>query len=285
MLLGLDIGERRIVGVVVDGQGAVVRRAVAAVPGATPRDVAGELAAGQTIDALGLALERAGDEAGTLRSIKTTHPPVVCTPGAAAVMAEAWVGAARDSRHAICLTVGDRVLAGILLDGRHWPGAHGFAGSAAWLSLNPVERQDYRKYGGLAAEVSHDGIARRLSWRIQAGDESDVLTRAGDLASITAAHVFDAARAGDGVSISVVRDTAKYIGMALANLALCIDPEVIVLGGNAAMMADLLLEPVRQDFIRRIPPGMIDEVRLVISPLGDDGIAIGAARIAALAHP
>ena len=85
--------------------------------------------------------------------------------------------------------------------------------------MNPVERQDYRRFGSLAAEVSSKGIARRLSWRIQAGDHSAVLERAGDLEAITSAHVFEGARGGDGVSISVVRDTAKYIGMAIANLA------------------------------------------------------------------
>jgi glucokinase len=111
-----------------------------------------------------------------------------------------------------------------------------------------------------------------------------VLERAGDLQSITAAQVFDGARAGDGVSVSVVRDTARYIGMALANLASCIDPEMIVLAGDAATAADLLLEPVRQDYIRRIPPGMVDQVRFVISPLADEGVAIGAARVAALAR-
>jgi hypothetical protein len=72
--------------------------------------------------------------------------------------------------HAVCLHIGDEVFAGLLLDGRPWSGAHGRAGAAAWLALNPVERQDYRKLGSLAAEVSAKGIARRLSWRVQAGD-------------------------------------------------------------------------------------------------------------------
>ena len=199
-------------------------------------------------------------------------------------MAESWAGAARGARHAICLWIGEQVFAGILLDCAPWSGAHGLAGSAAWLALNPVERQDYRKFGSLAAEVSNTGIARRLSWRIQAGDHSAVLERAGDLESITATHVFDGARSGDGVSISVVRDTAKYIGMAVANLASAIDPEIVVLGGAVAAAGDLLLEPVRQECARRLPPGMVEQFRFEISPLGDDGVAIGAARLAALAH-
>ncbi|MEP6918324.1 MAG: ROK family protein, partial [Acidobacteriota bacterium] len=75
-----------------------------------------------------------------------------------------------------------------------------------------------------------------------------------------------------------------YIGMAAANLATAIDPEIIVLGGEAAAAGDLLLDPVRQECARRLPPGMVEPFRLEISPLGEDGVAIGAARLAALAR-
>jgi hypothetical protein len=42
--------------------------------------------------------------------------------------------------------------------------------------------------------------------------------------------------------------------------------------------------PVRQEFARRVPPGMAAQVRLEMAPLGEDGIAIGAARLAMLAR-
>jgi len=282
--LGLDITNERITGVVVAEDGAVVRRVQRAGPEGRLQDVVDELGAGLKIEALGVAIDAETDAADVLKLTGTLPAQHRCTPGAAAIVAEAWVGAARGSQHAVVLKIGERVFAGILLDGQYWPGAHGLAGSAAWLALNPVERQDYRKFGSLAAEVSNKGIARRLSWRIQAGDSSAVLERAGGLELITAAHVFAGARSGDGVSISVVRDTAKYIGMAVANLACCLDPEIVILSGEVAAAGDLLLEPVRQEFARRLPPGMVDQVRLEISPLAEDGVAIGAARIAALAR-
>jgi predicted NBD/HSP70 family sugar kinase len=285
-LLGLDVADGRITGVVVGPDGAVVRRAQRASAEARLQDLVDQLAADLTIEALGVAIDAEPDAAVVvaLERPGALPAPHRCTPGAAAIVAENWVGAARGSRHAVVLKIGERVFAGILLDGRYWAGAHGLAGSAAWLALNPVERQDYRKFGSLAAEVSNKGIARRLSWRIQAGDSSAVLERAGDLESITAMHVFDGARSGDGVSISVVRDTAKYIGMAVANLASCLDPEIVVLSGEVAAAGDLLLEPVRQECARRLPPGMVEQVRLEISPLGEDGVAIGAARLAGLAR-
>ena len=283
--LGLDIASERVTGVVVDADGAVVRRAQRDGAEGSLQGVVDELSAGLSIKAFGVAID-AEPHAAVVLALQppALTPPHQCTPGAAAIVAETWVGAARGARHAVVLKIGERVFAGILLDGRYWGGAHGLAGSAAWLALNPVERQDYRKFGSLAAEVSNKGIARRLSWRIQAGDSSNVLERAGDLESITAMHVFDGARSGDGVSISVVRDTAKYIGMAVANLASCLDPEIVVLSGEVAAAGDLLLEPVRQECARRLPPGMVEQVRLDISPLGEDGVAIGAARIAQLAR-
>jgi glucokinase len=275
--LGLDISDRNVRAIVLDDHGAIVRRLQADAAGA--RSALDELAGAGNYNAVGVAADD-GNHGIDHPLVRLAHG---CRPGAAAVVAESWIGAARGARHAVCLSVGERVLAGILLDGHPWAGAHGLAGSAAWLALNPVERQDYRKFGSLAAEVSNKGIARRLAWRIQAGDHSAVLERAGDLEAITAQHVFDGARSGDGVSISVVRDTAKYIGMAVSNLASAIDPERLVLGGAVAAAGDLLLEPVRQECVRRLPPALVEQFRLEISPLGDDDVAIGAARLALLA--
>jgi predicted NBD/HSP70 family sugar kinase len=286
-LLGIHVADRRVTAVIVDGEGHVLRRAQRT--GGEAAENLNGLVAGiagrEPFDAAGLASELPGIPAGVENASWLPADALqTFTPGDAAVTAECWVGAARGTRHAICLWVGEQVFAGILLDGVPWSGAHGLAGSAAWLALNPVERQDYRKFGSLAAEVSNKGIARRLSWRIQAGDHSAVLERAGDLESITAMHVFDGARSGDGVSVSVVRDTGKYIGMAASNLAVAIDPEIIVLGGESAAAGDLLIDSVRQECARRLPPRMLEQFRFEISPLGDDGVAIGAARLASLAR-
>ena len=85
------------------------------------------------------------------------------------------------------------------------------------------------------------------------------------------------------MSISVVRDTAKYIGMAVANLATMLDPEVIVLGGMIAESGDMMLEPSASNAARRLQPQQAERVRIVLSTLGADAVAIGAARAAARA--
>ncbi|HEY2434531.1 MAG TPA: ROK family protein [Vicinamibacterales bacterium] len=275
--LGLDLSDPACArAVVVDDAGRIVARAV----GGDARDAVHEATSLQPADFGGVAspVEDA--------DVPLSEPRILarCTPGAAAVAAEHWVGAAVGARHAICLHIGDDVFAGLLLDGRPWTGAHNRAGAAAWLAINPVERQDYRRRGSLAAEISSKGIAHRLSWRIQAGDRSRVLELAGgSVDAITGAMVFDGARLGDGVAISVVRDTAKYIGMAVATLAAAIDPEVVVVSGSIAV-ADLMLDAARQECTRRLPPEAMTDLRVEFSTLGADAIALGAARLAQLAR-
>jgi glucokinase len=283
--LGIHLARHGARAVLVGNDGAVLGVAVVESPDLREavREAARQVTKGHRFEMVGMAADPSEliNVAGAMRELgdpRLDNAKVV-NAGAAAVIAEEWVGAARGCRHAICLWIGEDVLAGILLDGNPWRGAHGFAGSAAWLALNPVERQDYRKFGSLAAEVSQKGIARRLAWRIQAGDNSAVLERAGELDAITATHVFDGARSGDGVSISVVRDTAKYIGMAVANLAAALDPEIVVIAGPVAAARDLLMEPVRQECARRLPPAMAEQFRCEMSPLGMDGVAIGAVRL------
>ena len=195
-----------------------------------------------------------------------------------------WCGAARGLENVITCGMGEHVTAGLIINGEPWHGAHGLAGAIGWLALNPVEREDYRRYGGLEAEVASAGIVRRLVWRIKSGDRSMVADQVGgDLARITAADIFHGARVGDGVCISVVRDTAKYVGMAVANLVTMLDPEVIVLGGTIAASGDLMLEAIRLECSRRLRPAQADRVRIVLSTLGPDAVAIGAARAAARA--
>ena len=92
--------------------------------------------------------------------------------------------------------------------------------------------------------------------------------------------ILRAARENDGVSISVIRDTVKYLAMAVSNIAAVTDPEVIVLGGVLHTAGDLLLEPIRQETARRMPPGIYERVRIEMSQLAGDAAPIGAARFA-----
>jgi glucokinase len=287
MTAGVEVLDGAALAVAVD-DGAVRNRAVVEASGdlskAADAAVAElKLAPGTVVGVTTCNLEAPGAGEAAAALAERFGQPVLHS-GVAAALAETWLGAAKGTGDVAYFAVAEHVVAGIVREGRAMIGAHGRATSVAWLPLNPVEREDYRKMGCLEAEVAALGIVRRLVWRIKAGDDSRVLEAVGnDLTKITAEHVLAAARAGDGVSISVMRDTAKYLGMAAANLVLVVDPAMLVLGGIMADAADLLLEPVRTEIGRRLPRSMADALAIATATLGVDAAAIGAARLAHLA--
>lgn len=293
MTLGLEIRDAAVTAVAVDAAGRVVARAEQPLEndpaaGAGRALAAVAAGAGEVAD-LGLAIDPPPSDAAAtddrlVAGLAPRRVRATAVPGMAAAMAEAWTGAARGAGDVIYFGVADHVAAGVLRGGVPATGAHGHAPAVAWMSLNPVEREDYRRVGCLEAEVGGAGIVRRLVWRVKAGDPSRVEDLVGgDLTAISVEHVLAAARDRDGVSISVVRDTAKYLGMAAANLLLFADPEVLVLGGLMASAADLFLEPVRVELARRVPAALAESVTVVAATLGADAPAIGAARLASLA--
>jgi len=295
MMLGIELQESRAVAVSVDGAGQVVARA--AVDSADDLGAAAQAALQQIASAApsgnGLGVATATPDsfaiAPVLKALAQRYPGPYAQVGAAssgtaAAVAEAWIGAGRGVQDLVYFAVGEHTTGGIIRSGAPLTGSRGRAASVGWLALNPVEREDYRRTGCLEAEVAAAGIVRRLIWRIKAGDRSRIQDLVeNDLSRITVDHVLDAARQRDGVSISVVRDTAKYLGMAAANLVVIADPEMLVLGGIMGSSGDLLLEPLRTEIGRRLPRAVMEALTIVPSALGDEAPAVGAARLAAAA--
>ena len=293
-MLGLEIRDTAAVAVLVDDRGQIIARAQAGPsdPMAAASDVLGQIAPSNLVPgAFGVASLHPDSPAvaevvkalsSRFAGLFLSEEPVASGPAAA--VAEAWIGAARDSDDVVYFSIGEHALSGVIRGRAIATGAHHRAPAVAWLALNPVDREDYRKIGCLEAEVAAAGIVRRLIWRIKAGDESRIQRAVGDnLAAMTIDHVLEGARLGDGLAISVVRDTVKYLGMAAANLVAIVDPQTLVLGGLMASSADLLFEPVRVEIARLLPPPMVTPLTIVAAALGDDAAAIGAARLAAVA--
>ena len=288
LTLGVDVSDVIARLAIVSNSEVVTQGIVASIRPAAIKDAAKKAIASAKGKVAGVAVALAGagdavpdDLAVALAGIGKGAPTAIAA-GTAAAIAEQWLGAARGAKNVIAFSIAEHVTAGVLIGGVPFTGAHGLASSVGWLALNPVEREDYRRFGGLEAEVASAGIVRRFVWRIKSGDESKVADQVkGDFSKISAADILQGARLGDGVSISVVRDTAKYVGMAVANLATMFDPEVVVLGGSIASSGDIMLEAIRSETQRRLMPQQCNRVRIELSSLGDDAITIGAARAVA----
>jgi glucokinase len=292
VILGISIDNGHAHGVLMDPDGGVRARAVSTASdlvdrmSAVARDVLAP-AAGARPSAVGVSFSDPdsknwpADLSFLTAAVGDGVPVRTVSTGNASALAEVWYGDAQRTRHLISFSIGPCVSAGVISNGTLLSGAHGLASSVQWMALNPVERDDYRRMGCLEAEGGAAGIVRRLIWRVKSGDRSRVVDAAGgDFNAVTLDMILQGARQEDGVSISVIRDTVKYLAMAVSNIATVVDPELIRLGGILQSSSDLLLEPIRQECARRMPPAILEHTRIEISPLGADAAPMGAARFA-----
>jgi len=195
----------------------------------------------------------------------------------AAVLGESWLGAARGKSDAIVLMIGTGIGAGILSGGRILRGAHELSGCAGWFTVTREEVHAAQGCGELESLAAGPAIARAAQQRLRDGEASSLSQL--DASKITAHEVAAAARQGDAVAADIFNRAGRLLGFAVANLVSLLDPEVIILGGGMASVADLYLGPLQKAMLERAQPLAAQRVKIAVSKLGDKVNLLGCARL------
>jgi glucokinase len=196
-----------------------------------------------------------------------------------AIFGEWWRGAARGSRHTIGFTIGTGIGGGIIVDGRLYHGASDCAGEFGHTTIDPEGRHcKCGNYGCLEAYASGPAIALRSMEAIASGAESRIPAMVdNDLSRITAQTVYQAAQEGDALALEVVRDTAKYLGVGVANLVNVFNPEIVVICGGVTQAGERLFAPLRQEVTRRAFKPAVRVCRILPGELTGTAGVYGAA--------
>ena len=204
-----------------------------------------------------------------------------------AMAGEWWVGAAQGARHAVTLTLGTGIGGGIVVDGRLLHGASDVAGEIGHITIETNGRRcNCGNDGCLEAYASGPAIARRAIEAIKSGAESSIGSLgAGGLDRISAQTVYEAAGHGDPLALEVVQDTAKYLGVGVANLINILNPEVVVICGGVTQAGDRLFAPLRREVTRRAFRPAVQACRIVPGLLPGTAGVVGAAKVFLDAHP
>lgn len=195
----------------------------------------------------------------------------------AAVLGESWLGAAKGKSDAIVLMIGTGIGAGILSGGRILRGAHELSGCAGWLTVTREPVRSAKGCGELESLAAGPAIARTAQQLLQ-NEKVSSLSKL-NVSQITAHDVASAARSGDRLALDVFHNAGRLLGFGIANLVSILDPEVVILGGGMAAVADLYLAPLRQAMLERAQPLAAQQVKIAVSKMADSVNIIGCARL------
>lgn len=195
----------------------------------------------------------------------------------AAAYGEWWLGAGRDARTLIGVTLGTGIGGGVVINGELYHGASDAAAEIGHMTIDSTGRKcKCGNYGCLEAYASGPAIAARAVEGIESGASSLLPELAGDLQHITAETVFEGVVQGDPYATEVVIDTAKFLGVGLANLINILNPEILVISGGVTRAGEHLFEPLRKEIRRRAFRVAEQACRIVPSDLEGTAGVVGA---------
>lgn len=194
-----------------------------------------------------------------------------------AALGEMWKGGGLGFKNLVMVTLGTGVGGGIIINGRVVVGANGAGGEIGHICVNTeeTERCGCGKQGCLEQYASATGVVRLAKKKLADCTEQTVLCAD----SVTAKDVFDAVKSGDKVAMEIAEEFGRYLGYALANIAVLVDPEVIVIGGGVSKAGTILLDYIRKYYLQKAF-WTNKEVEFALAELGNDAGIYGAAKLA-----
>src|SRR5438445_3759772 len=180
----------------------------------------------------------------------------------AALLGEAWVGAARGFQNVIMLTLGTGVGGAGMVDGRLLRGHIGRAGHLGHSSLDPDGPPDCAGApGSLEVAIGNCTIQERSGGRFHTTHD------------LIAAYL-----KGDAEASAIWLKSVKALAAGVCSFINILDPEAVIVGGGIARAGAALFGPL-QRFLERMEwrPGG-HRARILPAQLGELAGAFGAAR-------
>ncbi|MDX2649546.1 ROK family protein [Streptomyces sp. NPDC001902] len=179
-------------------------------------------------------------------------------------LAELWLGGHEGVTDFVHVSAEIGIGAALVVDGRLFRGARGFAGELGHVPVHPTgprcscgARGCLEQYAGEEAVLRAAGIAPE---------------RPDALKALQAAAV-----EGDPAALKALAAAGQAFGIALSGAVNLLDPQAVVLGGTLASLAPWLRSAVERELGRRVTDRQWRTDAVRVSRLGREGVLLGAA--------
>lgn len=178
-------------------------------------------------------------------------------------LGEVWAGAGQGMRSVVVVTIGTGLGSGLVLDGRLWTGAGGFAAEFGHLTVEPE---------GLPCPCGNRGCLEQYV-------SAAALSRYGG--GRTPEELTLLAQAGDPVACAAFEAIGYWLGTAVAGLLNVLNLEGVIVGGGVSGSFNLFAPALLRTLRQRAFPLIAEQVIVCPAALGDDAGLVGGALLAA----
>lgn len=306
--IGIDIGGTKIAGALVDAEGQIVKELRVPSPAqdtsALVDAVVGlieELAKGHEV--LGAGVAAAGFIDAEQSNIiyapninwrnepfkarleaKLDIPVIIENDANAAGWAEYRYGAGKGYKHMVMLTIGTGVGGAVITDSKMLRGGFGIAGELGHLRIVPNGLPcGCGQKGCLESYGSGTALLKAAKALAESGEPAGARLRELQAAvgQLSGQEVYQAILESDPGALRLLAELGDWLGQGIASLVAVLDPQIVVIGGGVSAAGDLLLEPIREGFLRSLPArGFRPELVITGAEFVNDAGVVGAADLA-----
>lgn len=192
----------------------------------------------------------------------------------AAALGELWQGTAKGANSFVLIAIGTGVGGGVVANGKLVSGAFGAGGEIGHVTVNRDETASCGcgRKGCLEQYASATGIVRSYKQECERlGIEPVALDGPTDTLSI-----FNAYRAGDEAAKAAIKTMSDYLGYAMAQISVVVDPQIYLIGGGVGGGFNTYAEDLRGAFRKYcLAPSIA--TRILPASLGNDAAMYGCA--------
>ncbi|BCJ92975.1 glucokinase [Anaerocolumna cellulosilytica] len=194
-----------------------------------------------------------------------------------AALGEMWQGGGKGFINMVLVTLGTGVGGGVILNGEILTGSNGAAGEIGHITVNYDEEVSCNcgKQGCLEQFASATGIVKEAGRMLKISAKPSKLR---ELPSITAKDIFDLAKEGDVLSVDLVEQLGRYLGLALSHVAAVVDPQVFVIGGGVSKAGSILLKTIQEHYNKNVMRALKNK-EFHLAELGNDAGIFGGAKL------
>ena len=181
--------------------------------------------------------------------------------GNAALVGEAWLGAARGFNDVLLLTLGTGVGGGVMIGGQLFTGHGGAAAEPGLIGVDPEGPPcNSGNRGSLEQFCSIAGLGR--------------------LSPLDPAELCRRADAGDAEALAVWARYGRWLGIGLTSLVYVLTPELVLIGGGLSAASHHFLPAAQAELEQRVQAESRSGLQLRRAALGNGAGRLGAAKLA-----